>query len=142
MSSIRKFVYASLLALATGNFAPSLAAAQEARGAFKLTHAVHWQNAEVPAGDYQFSFDCSRSLGVLVLKRLDRVHGSFVIMVPDTSETEGSGPSRLTLRTTASGSYVTAMQLPEFGIALNFRVPKTPEKQVARAGSAGIAAAQ
>ncbi len=141
MSSIRKFVYASLLAASSLNFAPSLAA-QEAQGTFKLTHAVHWQNADVPAGDYRFSFDSSRPLGVLMLSRLDGTRGGFVIMVPDTSETDGSGPSRLMLSTTAGGSYVSAMQLPEFGITLNFRIPKPSEKQMAKAGTAVLAAAQ
>jgi hypothetical protein len=53
MTLIRKFAYATLLALTALNFAPSLASAQEpARGKFTLTHEVHWGDAKVPAGDY------------------------------------------------------------------------------------------
>ena len=55
-STIRKFVYAALLAFATLNFLPSLAAAQEpAQGKFTLSHEVHWGNTIVPAGEYGLS---------------------------------------------------------------------------------------
>ena len=54
MKSIRKFAYAALLTLSALNFAPSLAAQEPARGAFTLTHEVHWQKNIVPAGEYSF----------------------------------------------------------------------------------------
>ena len=58
MTTIRKFVYAAVLAATAMNFAPSLAAAQEpAHGKFTLKHNVNWSNAVVPAGDYEFSYD-------------------------------------------------------------------------------------
>lgn len=72
---------------------------------------------------------------MLTLTKLDGPRAGFVITVPDMSLTEGPGVSRLVITTGASGSYVNAMQLPEFGMTLNFRVPRTPEKQIAKAAT-------
>jgi len=142
MNSVRKFVYAALLALTTLSFAPSLASAQVAQGTFTLRHDVRWQNANVPAGDYRFSYDSDRPLGVLVLTRLNSARAGFVIMVPDTDTTESSGQSRLVLNTSATGSYVSAMLLPDSGVTLHFNTPKMGEKQIAKAASAPMEGAQ
>jgi len=142
MSSIRKFTFAAFLALTTLNFAPSLASAQVAQGSFTLSHNVHWQNANVPAGEYRFSYDSGEPLGVLMLTKRDGGSGGYVIMVPGTDPMEGSGPDRLVLNTSASGSYVSDMQLPGFGVTLHFRPPKATEKQMARAAATTMAAAQ
>ena len=57
MTTVRKFVYAALLAVTAMSFTPSPAAAQEpAHGKFTLTHNVNWGSAVVPAGDYEFSY--------------------------------------------------------------------------------------
>jgi hypothetical protein len=140
MSSIRKFVYATLLALTTLSFAPALASAQEpARGRFTLPHDVHWQNAVVPAGDYRFEFE-SDGFGVLRLNKLSGVRTGFMFLVSDTDVAKESDLSRLVLESTPEGSYVSAMQLPEFGMTLRFTVPSHPaEKQVARAVTAPLA---
>ena len=72
MTSIRRFIYASLLVLTTLNLAPSLASAQEpASGRFTLPHDVLWGKANVPAGDYRFSYDSNGISGVLSLSKLD-----------------------------------------------------------------------
>ncbi len=71
MTTIRKFVYAAVLAATAMNFAPSLAAAQEpAHGKFTLKHNVNWSNAVVPAGDYEFSYDPYQSRPLLTLSKL------------------------------------------------------------------------
>lgn len=142
MSSIRKFTFAAFLALTTLNVAPSLASAQVAQGNFTLSHDVHWQNADVRAGEYRFSYDAGEPLGVLVLTKRDGVGSGYVIMVPDCDIAEGTGPDRLLLTTSASGSYVTAMQLPGFGVTLHFRPPKATEKQIAKVATSTMAAAQ
>jgi hypothetical protein len=144
MTSIRKFVYATLLAATTLNFAPSLASAQEkAHGKFTLTHDVHWQNALVPAGDYRFSLDSDGVAGLLTLSKLSGARTGFLLMVHDADEAKPSDPSQLVLCTTPEGSYVSAMQLPEFGITLNFAVPsQATEKQMARAITTPAASAQ
>jgi hypothetical protein len=133
LSSIRKFTYAALLAFTTLNFAPALASAQEPpRGRFTLPHDVRWENAVVPAGDYQFSID---SDGIEVL-RLDKVSGrriGFMFLVHDKAMSMATDLNRLVLEATPAGSYVSALQLPEYGLTLHFTVPaSTAEKQIVR----------
>ncbi len=124
MTTIRKFAYAALLAFTTLSFAPSQASAQEpAQGKFTLAHDVHWEKALVPAGDYGFSFDPAASPRILALSKLNAPHAGFLIMVPMTEDTKSSDMSLLLLRTTSDGSYVSMMQLPEFGMTLEFDVP-------------------
>ena len=124
MTSIRKFAYAALLAASTLNFAPTLASAQEtARGHFTLTHDVHWGSAKVPAGDYEFSFDPDSISRVLSLNKLSGARSGFMMLVPSTDGGRPADTSLLVLESTPSGSYVSAMQLPEFGMTLHFTVP-------------------
>jgi hypothetical protein len=145
MTNIRKFVYATLLALSTLSFAPALASAQEpARGQFTLPHDVHWQNAVVPAGEYRFSFEADGAMGMLTLARMSGgPRTGFVFLVSNTDEAKPSDVSLLVLETTPQGSYVTTMQLPEFGMTLHFPVPsRATEKQIAKAGTAPLASGQ
>jgi hypothetical protein len=145
MTIIRKFVYATMLALTTLNFEPALASAQEpARGQFTLPHNVHWQNALVPAGDYRFSFESNGALGMLTLTKMSSGrHAGFLFLVSDTDETKSAGVGRLVLEATPEGSYVSTMQLPEFGMTLHFPVPShTTQKQIAKVGTAPSASSQ
>ncbi len=144
ITTIRKLAYAALLAVTSLNFAPSMASAQErAQGRFTLSHDVRWQNAMVPAGEYRFSLDSDGPSSMLVLTKLSGARTGFLFMVHDTDEIKAStNLNRLILESTAEGSYVSAMQLPEFGVTLNFAVPKAAEKQMARVGSTTLASAQ
>jgi len=145
MTTIRKFVYTTLLVLSALSFAPTLASAQEpARGEFKLPHEVHWQNAVVPAGEYRFSYEADGAMGIFTLSRMSGgPRTGFVFLVSDTDEAKASDVSRLILETTPRGSYVTTMQLPEFGMTLHFTVPSHPvEKQIAKVGTAALASGQ
>lgn len=127
MTSIRKFVYAALLAFATFSLVPTPASAQSpAYGQFKLTHEVHWQNAVVPAGDYRFTFDAEGASGVLTLSKLSDPRTGFIFLVSDTDDSTPAGVSRITLESTPEGSYVSALLLPESGITLHFTVPSKP----------------
>jgi len=105
---------------------------------------VHWQNAVVPAGEYSFSFEADGAMGRLTLTRMSGGrHTGFVFLVSDTDEAKVSGVNELVLETTPEGSYVTTMQLPEFGETLHFPVPShATEKQIAKAGTATLAAGQ
>ena len=143
MTTIGKFVYAALLAATSLNFAPTLASAQEkAQGNFTLKHDVRWQNALVPAGDYHFSLNSDGVAGVLTLAKLSGARTGFMLMVHDTDDAKPSDLSRLLLESTPEGSYVSAMQLPEIGLRLNFTVPPhTIEKQMAKAPATATAAA-
>lgn len=143
--TVRKFAYSALLAAASLSFAPNLASAQEnARGSFTLTHDVRWQNAMVPAGEYRFSLDSDGPSSMLVLTKLSGARTGFMFMVHDADEIKASSNlNRLVLESTADGSYVSAMQLPEFGVRLNFAAPpKAPEKQMAKVGTTTLASAR
>jgi hypothetical protein len=134
MTSIRNFAYAALLAFTALNLAPTLASAQEpASGKFTLTHEVHWGNAKVPAGDYEFSFDPDTTAPMLHLSKLSGARAGYMLLVPVTGQAKSSGVSQLLLQPTPDGSYVSAMQLPDFGMTLYFTVPAhSTAKQIAR----------
>ena len=144
MKSIRKFAYAVVMTLSALNFAPSLASAQEpASGRFTLPHDVHWGKANVPAGEYRFSYAYNGVSGILSLSKLDGARKGYLFLVNDVNETTQLGPSRLVLSTTPEGSYVSYMQLPEFGMTLHFPLPsRTSEKQIAKTVTTAMAAAQ
>ena len=144
MTTIRKFTHATLLALTALNFAPTLASAQEsARGKFTLTHEVHFGSVKLPAGDYAFSFDPDTTSRMLVLSKISGVRAGYLLLVPSTDETKPTDLNRLVLDTTPDGSYVSAMQLPEFGMTLHFNVPSHPtEKRIAKAATTAAASGQ
>jgi len=134
MNTIRKFVYAALLAAAALNFAPSTAAAEEpAHGKFTLKHDVHWGNAVVPAGEYSFSFDPYDRAPVLTLTKLSGTRTGFMLLVPSAGPSKKSDSNQIVVETSADGSYVTAMELAECGMTLHFAAPARQVKQVAKA---------
>lgn len=142
MSNIRRFVYATMLALTTLSLAPTLASAEEvAHGKFTLTHEVHWEGAIVPAGEYHFSLDSDGAPRLLTLSSLSGRRVGFLVMVHDSDDAKPSDRNQLVLESTPEGSYVSAMELPEFGFTLNFKVPAT-EKQIAKAATEGAASAR
>ncbi len=144
MTSIRNFAYAALLAFTTLSFAPSLASAQEsAHGKFTLTHEVRFGSTKVPAGEYEFFFDPDATARMLSLRKLSGTRAGYLLMVPSTEDTRPADLSLLILESRPAGSYVSAMQLPEFGMTLHFNVPpRAAEKQIAKAATTASAAAQ
>lgn len=136
MTSIRKYVFATLLAFATLSLMPTLASAQNpTNGRFKLTHEVRWQNAVVPAGDYRFTYAADGASGLLTLTKISDPGAGFIFLVTDTDEVASSGVSLLTLKSSAEGSYVSAMRLPDAGTELHFAVPAHANKELARAAT-------
>ncbi len=145
MTSIRKFVYAAFLAVAAFTLSSTLATAQEpAHGQFTLTHDVRWANVKVPAGDYEFTYEPSRISPVLRLSKLSGARAGYMLLVPTSEATATSMTiSRLVLESSIEGSYVSAMQLPEYGMTLHFNAPThAPEKQVAKAANTAPAPGQ
>lgn len=144
MKTIRNYVYAAILAASALNFAPALASAQApAHGKFTLTHEVHWGNIKLAAGDYEFSFDPDSGSHMLTLSKVSGTPAGYLLLVPDTENAKPSDLSRLVLEATPDGSYVSAMQLPEFGMTLRFTVPShTTERQIAKAGTSATASGQ
>jgi hypothetical protein len=143
---IRSFAYATALAITTLNFAPSLASGQEtARGTFTLSHDVRWANVSVPAGEYHFSYGSEPVARVVRLNELTPGHRSFLVLVEssenvESAEATSADPSQLLVMTAADGTrYVSAMRLPEFGMALKFPTPSRTLRQIARAESAAAA---
>jgi hypothetical protein len=144
MKPIRNYVYAASVAASALNLAPTLASAEErAHGKFTLTHEVHWGSAKLPAGDYEFSFDPETGTRMLNLSKVSGTRAGYMVLVPDTDDSKPSDLSRLVLVATPDGSYVSAMQLPDFGMTLHFAVPShTTERQIAKAGTTAVASGQ
>jgi hypothetical protein len=143
MTSIRKLLYAGLLAFTALNFVPATAAQSTAHGKFTLPHDVHWQNALVPAGDYRFSLEGGGPISVLTLTKMSGARTGFLFLVNDVEDANASDASKLVLESTASGSYVSAMQLPQFGMTLHFLVPvEAEEKQIPKAATLASAGAR
>jgi len=135
MSTIRKFVYALLVAT-TLNFAPSMAAAEApAHGKFTLAHGVRWGNALVPAGDYEFSYDPYVKSPILTLTKVNGPRASYMLLVLSAEDSKAADSNRLVLQTAADGSYVSTMELDECCMTLYFSVPSHPVKQLANAGT-------
>jgi hypothetical protein len=140
MTSLRKFLYAGVLAFTTLTLAPALASAQESHGQFTLTHSVLWEKASVPAGQYEFSFKNEGATGVLMLTKLDAPHAGFLFLVSDTDETRPSNASKLTLQHVPAGSYVSAMTLADEGVTLRFTAPpRTVERVIASVSNGSLA---
>ena len=136
MNSLRKIGYAALLAASVFNFAPTLASAEEpARGKFVLTHDVRWENASVPAGEYEFAYDPDSVSPVMTISKVSSPRASFMLMIPVREESKSQDLNRLVLESTPEGSYVSAMQLPECGVTLRFHVPRASEKLMAKAAA-------
>jgi hypothetical protein len=135
MTSLRKFAFAALLAAAAFTLAPSSALAQQpARGHFTLTHDVLFGNARIPAGDYEFSYDPQNTAPFLNLSKMSGPRAGFIILVPSTEGTPTRHGSRLVLASSPSGSYVTAMELPDSDLTLHFSTPSgAAPKQIAKA---------
>ncbi len=143
MKTIRYYIYAAMLAATALNFAPSPASAQEAaKGKFTLTHDAHLGNATLAAGDYAFSFDPDNGSRMLSLSKLSGARTGYMVLVTDTDDSKPSDQSRLILEATPDGSYVSAMQLPEFGMTLRFAVPSHTERQIAKAATTATAPGQ
>jgi hypothetical protein len=123
MKSICRYVYAVVLFFSALNFAPSLASAQDAAGSFRLAHEVHWQNAIVPAGEYRFTLATQGPAEMLTLSKVSGGAAGFIMLVTDTEESKAKDISRLVVVARSSGSFVSTMELPEFGVTLHFPVP-------------------
>jgi hypothetical protein len=141
MRSIRRFVYAAVLTLSALNFTPTLASAQDATGTFTLAHEVHWQNAIVPAGKYRFTIAAAGPSELLTLSKISGGTAGFMVLVPDTEESQPSDVSRLVVVSRPGGSFVSTMQLPEFGVTLHFAVP-AENREVASGGGRAASGAR
>jgi hypothetical protein len=123
MRSIRKFAYAAALIATVFCVQPTLVAAEDARGKFTLTHEVRWQSYVLPPGDYSFSV---RSLGgseYLMLRGRNGTGTEATLMANDVETPKADDVSRLVLVSRNGQSFISAMELPESDMILNFAVP-------------------
>src|SRR3954466_3541527 len=132
MTTIRKFLYAALLAATAMSFASASALAQEAHGKFKLTHNVNWGSAAVPAGDYEFSYDPNQTSPVLIITKVNGARSGFMVLVPSAEVSNASASNQIVLETNGDGSYVSSMELASCGMTLRFSVPSHSVKQLAK----------
>ena len=131
MRSIGRFVYSVVLALSALTFTPSPASAQEMHGSFTLSHEVRWQKYVVPAGDYRFEVQSKGPSAILMLRKVSGNSAGFLILASNVESSKPSDLDRLVVVARPSGSYVSSMELPEFGETLRFTVP-TESREVAR----------
>lgn len=131
MRSIRRFVYSVVLALSALTFTPSPTSAQEMHGSFTLSHQVRWQKYAVPAGNYRFEVQPEGPSAILLLRKVSGNGAGFLILANNAESSKPSDLARLVVVARPSGSYVSSMELPEFGETLRFAVP-TESPVVAR----------
>ena len=131
MRSIGRFVYSVVLALSALTFTPSPASAQEMHGSFTLSHEVRWQKYVVPAGDYRFEVQPKGPSAILQLRKVSGNSAGFLILANTDESSQPGDLDRLVVVARPSGSYVSSMELPEFGETLSFAVP-TESREVAR----------
>jgi hypothetical protein len=139
MKSIRKVVYAALLALSALNFAPTPASAQDEGGRFTLPHEVRWQNVVVPAGEYRFALQPMGPSEMLKLTKITGSPASFMLVANDTEAGTSSSTARLLINSEGERSYASAMELPQFEVTLHFAAPVKALAVVRTASSAGSA---
>jgi hypothetical protein len=126
MRTIRKFAYAAVLILTMFSLQPTLAAAEDARGVFTLSHEVHWQKCVLRPGDYAFSIKTTGPGALLTLRGLHGTGTDAMLFVADVESTNSNQSGKLVLVSRKGQSFVSAMQLPAYEMTLNFAVP--PEK--------------
>lgn len=121
MNNFRKFAYAALL-VATTLSLPNLASASDAKGHFTLKHDVLWSSVEIPAGEYTYAYDPMGVSPVLMLHGENSAK-SYMLLVTATETSKVTDASLLMIEPSAAGRYVSAMQLPEIGVTLDFPTP-------------------
>ena len=127
MKSLRKFAYAAVLTLSAFAIQPTLAAAEDARGSFTLSHEVHWQKCVLAPGDYTFSIKTMGGSEFLTLRPLHGPGSAAMLLLTDVVSPTPDGENKLLLVSRDGQSFVSAMSLPEFDMTLRFAVPPETE---------------
>jgi hypothetical protein len=128
MKSIRTFAYAAALLLSIFAVQPTLAAADDARGSFTLSHDVRIQGVVLRPGDYTFSV---RSMGPSQFLILRGTNGGSdaMLLVNDVDSSTPKESSRLVLVSREGQSFASSLALPEYDMTLRFAVPnEAPSK--------------
>ena len=102
---------------------PTLAAAEDARGVFTLSHEVHWQNSVLGAGDYAFSLKEAGRPTFLMIRGIHGTGTDAMLLVAEVETAKSTGTSKLILVPRRGQSFVSSMELPDYEMVLNFIVP-------------------
>jgi hypothetical protein len=130
MRLICKFAYAALLGMSMFTLQPTLAAAEDARGSFTLTHEVHWQKCVLSPGDYTFSMKSEGPSEFLMLRGINGTGTNAMMLVNDVESPKPDEVSAmLTLVSRNGQSFVSTMALPEYDMTLHFTVPRESESR-------------
>jgi len=130
MRSICKFAYAAVLGLSMFTLQPTLAAAEDARGSFTLTHEVHWQKCVLGPGNYTFSLKSEGPSEFLMLRGINGTGTNAMMLVNDVESPKPDEVSAmLTLVSRNGQSFVSTMALPEYDMTLHFTVPRESESR-------------
>jgi hypothetical protein len=129
MKSIRKFAYAAVLSLSMFTIQPTLAAAEDARGSFTLSHEVHWQNCVLRAGDYSFTIKDMGPAELITLRGLNGTGTDAMLLVDDVEPSRPDEVSKLVLVPRDGQSFVSAMELPNYDMTLHFAVPPAKDSK-------------
>jgi len=123
MKSIRDFAYAAALAATVFCVLPTLAAAEDARGKFTLTHEVHWQNYVLRPGDYSYSVKSTGGSEYLLLRGRNGSGTDATLVINDIDAPKLDDVSQLILVSRNGQSFVSTMDLPGSDMTLHFAVP-------------------
>jgi hypothetical protein len=123
MKSLRKFAYAAVLTLSAFAIQPTLAAAEDARGSFTLSHEVHWQKCVLAPGEYNFSIKTMGGSEFLTLRPLHGTGSPAMLLLTEVESPTREEENKLILVSRDGQSFVSAMSLPEFDMTLRFAVP-------------------
>jgi hypothetical protein len=124
MKSLRNRVLViAALALAAVCASAIPASAQGYKGSFTLTHAVRWQQAKLPAGDYSFEI---RSLTMPATMTVKGPNGSqFVTAV--VVDQKASDRSMLIVENRNGSFAISELRLANIGRVLHYATPKAPK---------------
>jgi len=121
IKSLRNLSFAALTAL---TLCPGLAHAEsDVRGNFTLTKGVHWENAIVPAGQYEFSLKTYGLAEVLTLQNLRGGDPEIIGMIKPVEAETPTNSSKIEIVTVGGERFVTSMELAKSGTLLHFAVP-------------------
>ncbi len=142
MNSLRKSKLAfALLFVVAALSGVDLHAQQPIHGKFSLAQQVRWGAAVIPAGTYEFSSNTTGPSRVLLLQKVDRPATGFMVLSNSIETNVWSGPSGLTLVSQGKENFVSSIRLSQYGVVMNFPVPRESEKQMAQLPGTPIASA-
>jgi hypothetical protein len=137
MKSIRILSFAVVLVLgALGQFVASAHAQSSVHGKFNLPYTVNWEHTVVPAGDYEFYLRPAGGGDLLTLQKIGGGSWGFLVLVRPPEPRSSADVNKLVFGMKAGQRFVSSMQLPGFGLTVDFTVPEKPlhsDKQIARA---------